>query len=150
MARSSSRAAKTYPSKVDAWLVGLIAFSLAMAFLGALLAAMETGPLRVMQALMILLAAAGFVVWVFVGTNYTLEGRELVIRSGPFCWRIQLDAINNIEPAARQNVFLRMRSSPALSMDRIAISYAGGKRIMISPADRQAFLKDLEARKVGA
>jgi hypothetical protein len=150
MARSSSRAAKTYPSKVDAWLVGLMAFSMAMAFLGATLAAIQAGPMRVAQAFLILLTAAGFVVWVFIGTSYTLAGRELQIRSGPFRWRIQLDEINGIEPVARQSVFLRMRSSPALSMDRIAISYAGGKRIMISPADKQAFLKDIESRKASA
>jgi hypothetical protein len=32
-------------------------------------------------------------------------------------------------------------SSPALSLDRLKITYGNGKRIMISPADKIGFLK---------
>jgi len=147
MARSSSRPARVYPSKVDPWLVIVLALALGAALVSAILAGLEMGPLRVAQAVAIMSAAIGFVVWVFMQTDYTLDGRELIIRSGPFRWRIPVSDITGIDTPGRQSLFLRARSSPALSMDRITISYGKDKRIMISPADKEKFLADLRARQ---
>lgn len=146
MARTSSRTARIYPSKVDTWLAILLILSLGAAFVGVIVAGLQEGPLRVAQGVFVMLAAIGFVAWIFLGTNYTLDGRDLVVRSGPFRWRIPVDEITSVETPERQNIFLRARSSPALSMDRIAINYGRGKRIMISPADKDRFLADLRSR----
>ncbi len=147
MARSSSRAARVYPSKVDPWLVIVLTLSLGAALAGAVLAGLEAGPMRVAQAIAIMTAVIGLVVWVLLQTDYTLDGRELVIRSGPFRWRIPVGDITGIETPEQQGILLRARSGPALSLDRITIRYGKGRRITISPADRKTFLADLKARQ---
>lgn len=149
MARSSSHVAKSYRSKVDTWLAALIGFAMIMALVGAIISALEDGPLRVAQAFMILLSVIGLVVWVFVGTNYTLDNTELLVRSGPFRWRIPFGDIRDIDATPSRNPFTRSRSGPALSMDRITILYGAGKSLMISPAEKQTFIRDLESRRSG-
>lgn len=145
MARSSSRQTRTYPSKIDLWLVGVLVAAMTAAFAGVVAAGIEDGMLRVAQGFFILLGGAGFVAWIWLATNYTLEADDLVVRSGPFTWRVPLNDITAIETPTG---FVRSGSSPALSMDRLLVRYGKNKRLMISPADKQAFLKDLAARGV--
>lgn len=38
-------------------------------------------------------------------------------------------------------------ASPALSLDRLKIEYGQGHWIMISPRDREGFLRELESRR---
>jgi len=86
------------------------------------------------------------VLWILYGTHYTLSGDRLTIRSGPFRWRLDLAAIEEIAPPQTP------QSNPALSLNRLAIRYqhAGRRReIAISPRDRDAFLSDLLARVPG-
>jgi hypothetical protein len=147
MARSSSRSIKVYPSRVDAWFIAVIGLSMTAAIVGLVFAAMEDGPLRMLQGLFILLGVIGLLVWILVSTNYTLGGDELLIRSGPFSWRIPIAQITSVDAAGRQSLLFRTRSSPALSLDRINLTYGNGKRIMISPADKAKFLADLKARQ---
>jgi hypothetical protein len=146
MAKSSSRAVKTYPSKVDAWIVALIGAALAAAVIGIAIAAIDEGPLRMAQAGFITLGVSGLLVWTFLQTNYTLAGQELVIRSGPFRWRIAVSDIHDVGKPPGGFGF-RSRSSPALSMDRLEIRYGKGKKLMISPVDQEKFLADLRSRQ---
>ena len=135
MARSSSRPVRVYKSKVDMWLVGILVLSLFAALSGVVIAGMEDGFMRMAQAGFIMLGVMGFVAWIFLDTAYTLDGRDLIIRSGPFRWRIAVDEITSVE------------SGPALSMDRLEVVYGKGKRIAISPADKEKFLADLRTRQ---
>ncbi len=144
MARSSSRTARSYPSKVDTWFFVLIAIVAGAMFIGMGVSVAKEGWLRVFQGAFVVFGVIGFLVWIVIGTNYTLEGRNLVVRSGPFTWRIAIDQITSIEKAT---LFARARSSPALSMDRLVITYGNNKRLMISPADKEKFLADLRARQ---
>lgn len=144
MAKSSSRTSRTYPSKVDVWLVAVIGAALGAAFVGAMLAAIDEGPIRVAQAAFILLGVIGFVAWIFLRTTYTLAGSELIIRSGPFAWRVPVAEIGSIGPATG---FTRAIASPALSMDRLLLTYGAGKTMMISPRNQETFLADLAARQ---
>ncbi len=80
----------------------------------------------------------GFVIWIFRTTYYVIEGSELLVRSGPFRWRVTISEIDDILPTRNP------LSSPALSLDRLKISYSNGRSIMISPADREGFLKAIE------
>lgn len=66
--------------------------------------------------------------------------RELLVRSGPFRWRIAIDGIESIRPSRSP------LSSPALSLDRLEITYGGGRRLLISPEDREGFLEAIVAR----
>lgn len=145
MARTSHLPARTYPSKIDAWILAVMGVSMAAAIAGLIIAGVKEGPLRAAQGGFILLGVAGFLVWILRGTNYTLDGSSLIVRSGPFRWTIALADISSVkEPGG---FFGRKRSSPALSWDRLAITYGANKRLMISPENQQQFLADLKARQ---
>jgi len=62
----------------------------------------------------------------------------LLVRSGPFRWRVPIADIVRITPTTNA------LSSPALSLDRLRIEYGRGSAIMISPRDKDQFLRDLE------
>ena len=79
-------------------------------------------------------------VWVFVDTRYVIGEGMLLIRSGPFRWRIPLNQIRQIVPA--RNAL----SSPALSLDRLRIEYDAGRSRMVSPLDQQGFLAAIRAK----
>lgn len=80
-------------------------------------------------------------VWVFIGTSYTFIGSDLVIRSGPARWDIPVASIEGLTPTRN------LRSSPALSLDRLQIDYGDGERVLVSPKDKDAFLAELERRR---
>lgn len=144
MARSSSRTSKTYASRIDAWLYVLFAVVIGAIFIGMGMSAAQEGWLRFVQGAFVVLGVVGLLVWVVLGTNYTLEDRQLIVRSGPFTWRIPIDEITSIE---KPKGFARTGSNPALSMDRLLVTYGKGKRLMISPAEKEKFLADLKARQ---
>ena len=144
MARSSSRPARRYHSKTDLWLSLVLGLSMLAALVGGIAASLEHGPLRAAQLGFVLLGVMGLLVWVRVSTHYTLEGRNLIVRSGPLHWTIDIDEITGIEKATG---LMMARSSPALSLDRLRITYGAGKTLMISPAEKEKFLADLRARQ---
>jgi len=139
--------AHTYPSKVDRLFVAILGLALAAAVAGLIVAGVQEGLLRAAQGGFILLGIAGFLAWILRGTNYTLDGDKLVVRSGPFRWTIALGEITGVEKP--RGLFKRGRRgrSPALSWDRLLITYGGGKRLLISPENQQQFLADLKARQ---
>jgi hypothetical protein len=145
MARPSHLPARTYASKVDGWFIAILGVSMAAAIAGLIVAGVQEGPLRAAQGGFILLGVAGFLVWILRGTNYTLDGESLIVRSGPFRWTIALASIRSVEKPG--GFFGRGRSSPALSLDRLVVAYGANKRLMISPENQQQFLADLKARQ---
>jgi hypothetical protein len=94
-------------------------------------------------AIPILFAGAVLPWWIVLTTEYTLTGRSLEIRSGPFHWSIPLREITRIEFTRHPG------SSPALSLDRLRIQHAAGAQMMISPENRERFLAELRSRGVG-
>lgn len=131
-----------YESKRDAWLTVLIwAGALGCAYAG--FEQFETIPpfLPRVAMLVLLLSAAGFILWVFYGTNYTLTDEVLLIRCGPFRYRIPLAQIDSVRPSRNP------LSSPACSLDRLLIKWnSQRKRILISPSEKAAFVRDLNRR----
>ena len=81
-----------------------------------------------------------FIVWTYRGTRYLVTDREVIARSGPFRWRIEIAGIESIRPSRSP------LSSPAMSLDRLEIRYGGGRRLLISPKDREGFLEAVVAR----
>jgi hypothetical protein len=79
-----------------------------------------------------------------LATHYTLEPRQLLVRSGPFKWKVPIKDITSI--TATSNPL----SSPALSLDRLRIEYGRGSAIMVSPRNKDQFLRDIEALRRGA
>jgi hypothetical protein len=80
--------------------------------------------------------------WTLFDTRYILTHKELVVRGGPIRQRIPLQAILEVKP---QRTPL---SSPALSMDRLHVSWQKGRQrsVYISPDNRRSFLRNLAAR----
>ncbi len=80
-----------------------------------------------------------FFVWITsYSTKYIVEGNQLIIK----CMfivneRIDIAKIRKIE---KTNSIL---SSPALSLDRIAVRYNKFDEVYISPKEKQSFLNDL-------
>jgi membrane protein YdbS with pleckstrin-like domain len=139
------RPAVAYVSKRDWWLVLLLWTSAIGMGVAAVAVWVEPGPLGLRIGLTALLAvSAVFAVWVLYSTRYSFERDVLVIRSGPFRWRVGLDSIEEVVPTRNP------LSSPACSLDRLRIRYASSRMgIMISPENRAGFLRDLVARAPG-
>lgn len=122
-----------YPSKIDLWVGSVLALAPAILLLEAFF----------LHSRMIwLVAASVFVVYgLFVfPTNYELGPDALIVRSGLIRRSIPYHEIRQVR-ASRSPL-----SSPALSMDRLAIACGSSRTILISPRDRAAFLRDLSTR----
>jgi len=138
---SSSSSALVFPSKVDSWIVALMILPLAVS-IGVVGSALRANPplpaVFLMVGIEVLVLA--LITATVRSTRYEVTDREVIVRSPPFRWRIAIDGIESIRPS-RSPV-----SSPALSLDRLEIRYAGDRRILVSPRDREGFLAAVVAR----
>ena len=75
---------------------------------------------------------------IFRSTHYVIEGDTLLIRSSALTWRVPIREITAVTPTRSS------ASSPALSLDRLRIDYAG-KSILVSPERKHAFTDALRA-----
>jgi hypothetical protein len=131
-----------FKSKIDAWLGAVLGLEcVVLAGVGSLLLVLRPDGRFSILIGIILLAGAGLAASILAWTQYAFDGLVLVVRCGPFVWRIPTGGITG---AARVR---RIQSGPALSMDRIQIEYDDGKSILVSPADQAGFLAELEARR---
>lgn len=130
-----------FHSKIDAWLIWLVR----LAFVAALVP-IAFGAIRqpekgtaLLLSVVIVAATAVFTEWTFHSTKYTIDGGSLLVQSGIFHWQI---------PIAQIESMMRTRnplSSPAASLDRLAIQYGEGQSLMISPEDRDRFIEAVKA-----
>lgn len=135
---------RVYASKVDRWLVVIVAASALAATLAAWRLAALPGLAKWLLAVPILALGAGLPLWLLAATRYALGTDMLRIRSGPFRWEVPLRDITGITPTCDAS------SSPALSLDRLRIDYGVGRHVLISPRDREAFVRELEARRASS
>ena len=83
----------------------------------------------------VILGIDALMLWMLYGTGYTVTRDLLLIRCGPFSFRVPLNQIISITPTRNP------LSSPACSLDRLKVVYGDSpKSIMISPADKSEFL----------
>ena len=128
-----------FSSKVDGWLIPIMVLSvggLVAAFIAVLI---EPAP----WPIQLLLGAVTIVVTlllfsIFRNTHYTIDGDSLRIVSGPFKWNIAVTDIGDITPSRNP------LSSPALSIDRLKISLGKRKFILVSPEDKDGFVRAIE------
>lgn len=73
-------------------------------------------------------------------TSYTIAADALVVRCGPFRTTVPLAGIQTLR-ASRS-----LLAAPALSLNRIEVVASPGPWVLISPADRPRFLRELQAR----
>ncbi|MGD9943828.1 MAG: PH domain-containing protein [Burkholderiaceae bacterium] len=127
-----------FPSKIDTWIATLVGTSVvAPIALGLYLLSTST------SAGLTAMGAGAFtavvVALIAVPCRYELLGDHLLIRSGMIRQRIFYRDIDRIEPSS--NPF----SAPALSMQRVLITYTGGFQL-VSPHQREQFMRLLRQR----
>jgi hypothetical protein len=84
------------------------------------------------------IVVVGFIIHIFLNTYYIINGNDLIIKCGFLINRtIKIDQIKKIEET--NNVL----SSPAASLDRIAIDYDKFDSVMISPKEKMDFINQL-------
>jgi hypothetical protein len=133
--------AARHKSKIDTWLIVVLASAAAVSLFAGVTAVMADARSGWWALAMCLAFGVGLPLWLILGTEYRLESSRLHVRSGPFRWSIPVREITAVEPTRNP------LSSPALSLDRLRIDYGRGKSVMISPRDRERFLRDLEAAR---
>lgn len=135
--------ARVYQSRIDWWL----AFSVGAGVIISLtaLVSLLLSPVAGRWLMIALLAVLGVIlpVWVFSATYYTLSDDFLDVRSGPFRWKIPVSSIVSVTSSRNP------LSSPALSLNRLEVMDARGRKVLISPREMDAFQRDLEARRSG-
>ena len=131
--------ATVYKSKLDWWIALAFAIAFFVSLFAGLYALGAYTPNAVWDALLI--GGPGVVLPpLFLFTlRYTIDGKRLIVRSGPFRWRIAISEITAIS-ATHDPI-----SSPALSINRLRIEYGNKKSLLVSPRDRAAFLRQIEA-----
>lgn len=131
--------ATVYKSKIDAWLAAILAFAITISLFAGATVLSAGGQWWV--AVVVVSLGVGLPLWVLFGTSYRFESGQLHVRSGPFKWHVPVASITGITPTRNP------LSSPALSLDRLRIEYGPRKAIMISPRNKDIFLKDIEAMR---
>jgi hypothetical protein len=124
---------KTYKSKIGMGLLIPIVI-----VLGTVLLVMVYNDLNWFE-LLILLPVIGFVVHMFMTTYYVIIGNRLKIKCG-FLYSLDIDisTIKKITPTKNP------LSSPALSLDRLEITYGKFDSVLISPKDKKDFIAQLK------
>lgn len=134
---------KIYRSKVDKWLMGILIAAMIVSIFGAvstIAAGISFTPAFALFAIVPLLVGVGLPLWVLTSTYYTLTDELLTVKSAFFSWRINVSEIHTVAPTSNP------LSSPALSLDRLRIEYGNGRSLMISPEDKEEFIRDLRSR----
>lgn len=132
-----------FASKVDFWLV-LVLGGAAVAVLWSLRHTLaRPDAFAVGVALVVLALGVGLPLWMLVGTHYELADGQLRVRCGPFRTRIALDQIRSVKPSRS------LASSPALSLDRLAIAHGRFGTVLISPKDKAGFIAALQQQAPG-
>jgi len=140
--RSGANGPEVYPTRVDAWLVVLVAAAVAMCFIQAWsLLASSAG--QALAAFAIGVFTLGAVLALTVPCRYTLEADHLLIRCGIIRRRIPFAKIDRIETSWSP------LSAPALSLRRVRIGY-GRSFQLVSPRERDRFIEALRERVAGA
>ncbi len=133
-----------FRSKVDTWLVLVLVAAAAATLVAAGAGLRQVSGATSLVLLVVVALSLVLPAWILTSTNYVIESSILHIRSGPFAWRIPVSSITSITPTTSPV------SSPALSLKRLRVEYGAGKRILVSPADPQAFVRAIEGAKNAA
>jgi len=93
---------------------------------------------KIWIGLLINISVAVFFIYLYLNTDYCIDGKNLIIRSG-FLVRyiILIKSISNISETHNPI------SSPAFSLDRLEIIYNNNENILISPKEKYAFIEQL-------
>lgn len=136
--------ATVYRSKVDTWLLVVVAVAMAVSLYANVVIFSTGSSAAWWTAALTVGLGIGLPLWLLLSTHYTLDPRHLLVQCGPLKWRIALAEIRAITPTSNP------LSSPALSLDRLRIDYGQDKSLMISPRNKEKFLLAIETARRGA
>lgn len=122
-----------FPSKRDWWL-GLIIWTAVFLPVVMTLWDGEDVPLFIYAPFALLVG------WIWFDTGYTITDEELKIKSGPIRFKIRLESIQSIKKS------MNPLSSPALSLDRLKVTYGKHSIALISPKDKGGFVEAIRER----
>ena len=120
-----------FSSKIDLWLVLVLGGATAATLWGLRQVLAEPDAFAVGVAFVVAALGVGLLLW-------------LLVRCGPFRTRIALDQIRSVKPSRS------LASSPALSLDRLAIAYGRFGTVLVSPKDQAGFIAALRQQAPGA
>jgi membrane protein YdbS with pleckstrin-like domain len=134
-----------YRSEIDTWILAILIVSVVVSLGAGALVVSLIGSAKA-WVLAVLIAAPGSIlpVWLVATTYYRIEADHLLIRCGPVEKLVPLSEIKSVTPTNNP------LSSPALSLDRLRIEYGQGRAVMISPRDKDDFIRELNAAREGA
>ena len=130
---------QNFPSKVDLK-IHLAGLAITVVAFIAVVTHPWTATLILYLPVLATVVAALLVNWVVFSTYYAMADDRLVVHSGPFCWRIPYRDITTVLESTS------LRSGPALSLDRLAVTFGRGRVMMISPQDKVGFMTELRLR----
>jgi hypothetical protein len=131
-----------FPSKVDTWLVVLLACVVAGVFGVIFFVTQHTPTPAPKFVIFVPFLIFGVILWSFKSTYYVIEGSTLTVKSAFMKWRIDIHHIDEITPTRNP------MSSPALSLDRLELRYreqGRSRTILVSPSEKGRFLEALRA-----
>ena len=121
---------KIYKSKIDWWL-GLVLVYPIFRSIVSIIEGKWIGYLGIVLCFL-------FIVFISKSTRYIIDENQLIVKS-MFIVNCKIE-ISRIKKIEKTNSIL---SSPALSLDRMAIMYNKFDEVYISPKDKQAFIEEL-------
>jgi hypothetical protein len=133
-----------FHSKVDVWLLAVFLASACVSLVVAYGLAAQGRGAGLVAAGLVFAVGAGLPLWLLASTTYVVGKAALVIRSGPFSWHVPRAQITRVVETRSP------ASSPALSLDRLRIEYGAGRVVLVSPHDRDGFLRALQPEAGGA
>jgi hypothetical protein len=128
-----------FRSKLDGVLAVLLTLPPISAVLALVGAVRDGRPLHGLVPIALLLAVYGLFLF---PVGYVLDGGWLTVRTGVLRARVPLARIRSVRPTHAP------WSAAALSLDRFEIRWGDGRfeRTLVSPAERDRFLDELQAR----
>ena len=125
---------------VDLWLLVIVALVVIISLGVSVRLVLQRSPAGYLRVIGVLAVGIGLPFWLFYSTQYMVIDEVLQIQSGPFKWTIPITSISQVVETSNP------LSSPALSLRRLEITYGERKTVMVSPKDRNGFLKAIGQR----
>ena len=130
----------TFKSAVDLWLLVIVALVVIISLGVSVRLVLQRSPVGYLRVIGVMAVGIGLPLWLFYSTQYLVKDEVLKIQSGPFKWTIPITSISQVVETTNP------RSSPALSLRRLKITYGESTTIMLSPKDREGFLEAIGER----